>query len=340
MIRVDGVSKRFGSVRALAPTEVQIPEGSFTAILGPSGSGKTTLLRIIAGLETSDTGSVSIGGRVVNDATRRLFIPPERRGLGMVFQDFALWPHMTVFENVAYTLRARRDTVDLLERVTRAIDMVRLDGKNDRYPGQLSGGEQQRVAFARAIVGRPRVILLDEPLSALDALLREQMRLELKTLVRSLGLTTLYVTHDQLEALSMADRVLVMNNGSVLQSGSPEAVYSRPEHPFVASFLGRSNWFAGGRRMIRPEHLHWEPIDAPHVAIHGTVTTVGYLGDRYEVLVRVDGQAHTDDAAAGNAASGEWTVYRATVIKPGAPVTLYISMNNINSIGTREERSA
>jgi iron(III) transport system ATP-binding protein len=334
MIHASGVSKRFGSVQALAPTDIQILEGSFTAILGPSGSGKTTLLRIIAGLETSDTGSVSIGGRVVNDATRRLFVPPEQRSLGMVFQDFALWPHMTVFENVAYTLRARRDTVDLRERVTRAIEMVRLGGKNDRFPGQLSGGEQQRVAFARAIVGRPRVILLDEPLSALDALLREQMRLELKTLVRSLGLTALYVTHDQLEALSMADRVLVMNNGSVLQSGSPEAVYSRPEHHFVASFLGRSNWFADGCRMVRPEHLSWEPLDTTYVAVRGTVVAVGYLGDRYEALVRLDDHEDTDDAGA------EWTVYRATPIEPGTPVTLYINKHNINFISTREEISA
>ncbi|TVR62780.1 MAG: ABC transporter ATP-binding protein [Spirochaetaceae bacterium] len=333
MIHVAAISKKYKSVQALGPTTVEITEGSFTAVLGPSGSGKTTLLRIIAGLETSDSGSVSIGGHTVSDAASRLFVPPERRGLGMVFQDFALWPHMTVFENVAYTLRARRDTANLKARVTEAIETVRLGGKEGRYPGQLSGGEQQRVAFARAVVGKPRVILLDEPLSALDALLREQMRLELKTLVSSLGLTALYVTHDQLEALSMADRVLVMNNGTVLQSGSPEQVYSRPTHPFVASFLGRSNWFADGNRMIRPEHLSWHRPESAHVAVEGTVAAVGYLGDRYEILVRIDGDTI-------GARTQEWTAYRATPVQRGAAVTLYISEHNINSIITEEEISA
>ena len=238
---LEGISKRFGEVQALAPLDLEIGSGQFVGVLGPSGCGKTTLLRCLAGLELPDTGRIRFGDRTVVDVGAGVQEPPQRRGLGMVFQDLALWPHLTVFENVAYTLRARKDTVDLEDRVHDALAKVQLPIHADRYPHQLSGGQQQRVAFARAVVDRPPVLLMDEPLSALDAALRVDLRAELTALTRSLGLTAVYVTHDQHEAMSMADRILVMQDGFVRQDGAPETVYQRPTTRFVADFIGRLN---------------------------------------------------------------------------------------------------
>ncbi|GEM_PF-184829 len=238
---LEGVSKRFGDVQALAPLDLEIGQGQFVGVLGPSGCGKTTLLRCLAGLEAPDTGRIRFGDRTVVDVDARVQEPPQRRGLGMVFQDLALWPHLTVFENVAYTLRARKDTDDLHDRVHDALAKVQLPVQSGRYPHQLSGGQQQRVAFARAVVDRPPVLLMDEPLSALDAALRVDLRAELTALTRSLGLTAVYVTHDQHEAMSMADRILVMQDGFVRQDGAPETVYQHPTSRFVADFIGRLN---------------------------------------------------------------------------------------------------
>ncbi len=238
---LEGVSKRFGHVQALAPLDLEIAQGQFVGVLGPSGCGKTTLLRCLAGLELPDTGQIRFGDRTVVDVEAGVQEPPQRRGLGMVFQDLALWPHLTVFENVAYTLRARKDTADLEDRVHDALAKVQLPIHAGRYPHQLSGGQQQRVAFARAVVDRPPVLLMDEPLSALDAALRVDLRAELTALTRSLGLTAVYVTHDQHEAMSMADRILVMQDGFVRQDGPPETVYQRPTSRFVADFIGRLN---------------------------------------------------------------------------------------------------
>ena len=238
---LEGVSKRFGDVQALAALDLEIAQGQFVGVLGPSGCGKTTLLRCLAGLEVPDTGRIRFGDRAVVDVDAGVQDPPQRRGLGMVFQDLALWPHLTVFENVAYTLRARKDTADLEDRVHDALAKVQLPVHADRYPHQLSGGQQQRVAFARAVVDRPPVLLMDEPLSALDAALRVDLRAELTALTRSLGLTAVYVTHDQHEAMSMADRILVMQDGFVRQDGAPETVYQRPTSRFVAGFIGRLN---------------------------------------------------------------------------------------------------
>jgi ABC-type Fe3+/spermidine/putrescine transport system ATPase subunit len=236
-LEIAEVGKSFGAVRAVDRVSLVAEEGSFTAILGPSGCGKTTLLRLIAGLESADAGRIAIGGR---DVTA---LPPEKRGLGMMFQSYALMPHMNVAENVAFPLRMQRigDAAERARRVAGALELVRLSGLDGRYPRQLSGGQQQRVALARAIITNPPVLLLDEPLSNLDAQLRREMQVELIELQRKLNLTTVFVTHDQEEALSLADRVVLMRDGGVEQQGPPEAIYRRPETAFAARFIGAAN---------------------------------------------------------------------------------------------------
>jgi putative spermidine/putrescine transport system ATP-binding protein len=234
---LDTISKSFGSNRVLDGISLIIESGKLVSLLGPSGCGKTTLLRIVAGLEAADTGSVSIGGR---DVTQ---LPPERRDIAMMFQSYALLPHLSVLDNVRFPLRMRRlgTASEQLERARAALDTVKLGAFADRRPRQLSGGQQQRVALARAIVSRPQVLLLDEPLSNLDARLREDMQVELIELHRQLGLTTLFVTHDQEEALSLADTVVLMNAGTIEQSGAPQAIYAAPSTQFASTFLGSAN---------------------------------------------------------------------------------------------------
>ena len=239
-VRLDGVSKRYGHQWAVYRVNLHIEQGAFFTFLGPSGCGKTTLLRMIAGFVTPDEGVVYLDGEPVNT------IPPWKRNVGMVFQSYALWPHMNVFDNVAFGLRERKANRREIERkVTAALKQVELEGTEHRRPSQLSGGQQQRVALARTLVIQPRVLLLDEPLSNLDAKLRVEMRLELLKLQRDLGLTTIYVTHDQEEALAMSTRIAVMKDGKVVQQGKPREVYERPEDEFVATFLGQANLFSG-----------------------------------------------------------------------------------------------
>jgi len=239
-VKLRGVKKRFGGYEALKGISLEIADGELFFLLGPSGCGKTTTLRIIAGLYEPDEGEVYFGGRLMNG------VPPYRRNIGMVFQNYALWPHMKVFDNVAYGLKARGlPRSEIKEKVRWALELVGLRGMEEKYPNQLSGGQQQRVALARALVVEPEVLLLDEPLSNLDAKLRARMRSELKVLQKRLGITTVYVTHDQAEALSMADRIAVMNIGVVEQVGAPREVYRRPATRFVADFIGEINFLEG-----------------------------------------------------------------------------------------------
>ena len=251
-IELRDITKEFAGRQVIHGVTLAVPDGCFATLLGPSGCGKTTLLRMVAGLEEPTSGEILFDGKPVFSRARGVNVPPERRGLGFVFQDFALWPHMTVFENVAFGLRAARRTEGLDARVRDALRAVHLEDFAGRYPHQLSGGQQQRVAFARAIACEPACILFDEPLSALDARLREQMRVELKELVARLGITALFVTHDQGEAMSMSDRIAVVNAGRIEQYGTPEEVYDAPASVFVAQFVGSSNWI-DDRRMFRPE---------------------------------------------------------------------------------------
>jgi len=232
-IRVENVVKTFGRVRALDGVSLEVKEGEFVVLLGPSGCGKTTLLRVIAGLETADEGRVEIGGRDVTS------LPPRRRGIAMVFQNYAVFPHLTVFENVAFGLRMRKaPAAEVTERVRRVAALVQIGDLLERYPAQLSGGQRQRVATARALAVDPVVLLMDEPLSNLDALLRLEMRAELKKLLTDLQTTTLYVTHDQVEAMSLADRIAVMKDGRIVQVDTPLKVYQEPVNTFVGRFIG------------------------------------------------------------------------------------------------------
>ncbi len=239
-VRLDGVGKRFGDAWAVRGVSLTIADGEFYTFLGPSGCGKTTLLRMIAGFARPDEGMVYLDDRPVND------VPPWRRELGMVFQSYALWPHLSVFENVAFGLRERKvRREEIANRVGEALRMVNLEGMGDRRPSQLSGGQQQRVALARTLVIQPRVLLLDEPLSNLDAKLRAQMRIELLKLQRDLGITTVYVTHDQEEALTLSTRIAVLSAGAVMQEGTPREIYEAPMTRFVAEFVGSANLLSG-----------------------------------------------------------------------------------------------
>jgi iron(III) transport system ATP-binding protein len=248
MLKVAGLSKSFatehGTVQAVKGIDFEIPPGGFFTILGPSGCGKTTTLRCVAGLERPTAGRISIGGRVVADADQGIHLPAFKRDIGMVFQSYAIWPHMDVFRNVAFPLQVARPRSSRADVETKVMDALRLVGmeKMARRPAtDLSGGQQQRVAFARAIVRQPKLLLLDEPLSNLDSKLREQMRDELQELVSRVAITTLYVTHDQAEALAMSDHVAVMSDGEIAQCGPPSLVYSQPATKFVATFLGTAN---------------------------------------------------------------------------------------------------
>jgi putative spermidine/putrescine transport system ATP-binding protein/spermidine/putrescine transport system ATP-binding protein len=238
VVQLRGVVKRFDKLLAVDKTDLDIQEGTLVTLLGPSGCGKTTILRMIAGLEIPTEGDIYIKGKRVND------MPIHKRNLGMIFQNYALFPHKTIFDNVAFGLKYRSvPKGEIKKKVTQALDMVRLPGVETRMPSQLSGGQQQRIALARAIVIQPDVLLMDEPLSALDENLREDMRREIDNLQQMLGVTTIFVTHDQREALSMSDSIVVMEQGVVLQQGSPEEVYNYPVNHFVADFLGHSNFF-------------------------------------------------------------------------------------------------
>ncbi|VVE27927.1 ABC transporter ATP-binding protein [Pandoraea terrigena] len=316
-IEFSGVEKRYGATQAVSRFDLAIAKGEMIALLGPSGCGKTTTLRMLAGFVPVSAGTMRIDGRDVTN------VPPYRRNIGMVFQGYALFPHMTVARNVAFGLEMRGIPAgEITQRVRVALERVRLGDFSERMPRQLSGGQQQRVALARAMAINPDVLLLDEPLSALDARLRHEVRAEIRQLQRSTGLTTLMVTHDQDEALSMADRLVVMSRGQIEQIGTPSTLYERPCNRFVADFMGRSNFLPGkiggigcfvtehgavlsfegnapasaNTMSFRPERTQLVPIDAVAADAHsddvntlaGTIVSFAYLGPVIECLVRID----------------------------------------------------
>ena len=322
-IRLTGLTKSFGSVNAVAGVDLDIAPGEFFSMLGPSGSGKTTVLRMIAGFETPTSGTVELFGKdVTNDA-------PFDRDVNTVFQDYALFPHMSVLENVAYGLRVRGVKTAAREAAARdALALVRLDGYGDRKPTQLSGGQRQRVALARALVVEPKVLLLDEPLGALDLKLREQMQVELKEIQRRLGITFIFVTHDQEEALTLSDRIAVFNEGGIVQLGDAEDVYRRPRTPFVANFVGTSAVFTvdeaasilghKGACAIRPEHMEIVrgKAAAGTIALKGTVAETIFLGASTRIIVDLD--------AGKRIAVLEQNDLNTTDTRLGAPVTVAV----------------
>jgi ABC-type Fe3+/spermidine/putrescine transport system ATPase subunit len=322
------VSKSFGAAKAVDRLTLDLKQGEVFTLLGPSGCGKTTTLRQIAGLEHPDQGEIRFAGTVLAAPAKKIFVPPHKRQMGMVFQSYAIWPHLSVFETVAYPLRARKIAPrEVRERVTKVLDLVGLTGLGDRQGPALSGGQQQRVALARALVYEPKLLLLDEPFSNLDVKLREQMRVEVKRLQRRIGVTILLVTHDQIEALSLSDRIAVMNQGKAEQIGTPQDLYQRPATPFVRDFIGKSitlrthlestqgrnhatvvipgdpvqrlvshcNYVPEGQPgqqvvvAIRPEDVVVNPAGKPQETndLTGRIETLLFIGDRYECQVRM-----------------------------------------------------
>lgn len=240
------LTKRYGQTLAVDDVSLEIFRGEFVTLLGPSGCGKTTTLRLIAGFVRPDKGEIAVGDRVLVSTQRGVFVPPSKRGMGMVFQSYAVWPHMQVFDNIAYGLRIKKlAKSEIRKKVREALELVRLEGFERRYPPQLSGGEQQRVALARALVTQPDILLFDEPLSNLDAKLREEMRFEIREIQRKIRITAVYVTHDQAEAMVMSDRTAVMSKGRIHQVGHPYEVYTSPRDQFVAGFIGLTNFLKG-----------------------------------------------------------------------------------------------
>ena len=296
-IEVKSVTKKYGKNTVLNDINIQIEKGEFVCLLGPSGCGKSTLLRLIAGLDKPNSGQIFLNGK---DST---FMSPAKRNFGIVFQSYALFPNLTAFENVAYGLKNRKmSSKQIITTCNRYFEMVGLSDKTDRYPAQLSGGEQQRVALARALATNPEFLLLDEPLSALDAKVRIKVRKEICNIQRELGLTTIMVTHDQDEALTMADRIIVMNKAEVMQSGTPQEIYEKPDNKFVADFIGAINFFDEGNntkhiRAIRPENVKLQKKHSENSYL-ARVTALEFRGNFCRISCKLNNILHADELIA------------------------------------------
>ena len=333
VVEIEGVTKRFGETPALDDVHLRIEEGELFALLGPSGSGKTTLLRAIAGFVEPDAGAIRIDGDAMRD------LPVHRRDIGMVFQHYALFPHMSVFDNVAFGLTVRSVArSEIAEQVRAMLSLVQLEGFEKRRPGQLSGGQQQRVALARALVTRPRVLLLDEPLGALDKRLRRRMQVELRQIQREVGITTVFVTHDQEEALTLADRIALLDAGRLIQSGPPQAVYERPATVFAADFLGDANFFTGralgGGRVQAPWGREIVAVSPPEGQAPG--------GECGEVILAVRPEKMSI-ARAGAPESGDANVLSGTVtsvLYAGSTITYGVACGELDVTVMEQTREA
>jgi iron(III) transport system ATP-binding protein len=286
IVKVEGLLKRFKDIQALDNVSFEFEKG-ILSFLGPSGCGKTTLLRSIAGLEIPDSGSISIAGQLQTSIENGIFVPPYSRGIGFVFQNYALWPHMTVLGNVMFGLKLRKLPEETIKhKAMTALELVGLSGRELRYPSQLSGGQQQRVALARSLALEPRLILLDEPLSNLDAKLREEMRGELRKLITKVGISALYVTHDQEEAFTISDAVIVMESGRILQFASPDEIYNRPAHPFVAAFIGHSTLVDGKVVCVEGDRCVVSIPDFDGATLISTAPKAAAPGDPCKIVIR------------------------------------------------------
>ncbi len=290
-LTIQNISKKYGKTQVLNGLSITVKDGELLTLLGPSGCGKTTTLRCITGFLMPDKGRILIGDRDITD------IPPEKRGIGLVFQNYALWPHMTISENLAFGLKLRKlDRALIAKKVKDGLAIVQLDEYGDRYPRQLSGGQQQRVALARAIVLEPDILLLDEPLSNLDALLREQMRFEIGQIHKKFNITTVYVTHDQTEAMVISDKIVILDKGKIMQQGTPHDVYAKPENTFVAGFMGTTHFVPGTVKEKKDTHLVMVLENGKELLCRNRAAQIG---DRGEIAVRPENISFCSDAETG-----------------------------------------
>ncbi len=336
VVDIEAVSKFYGATPALDGVSLRFANGEFFGLLGPSGSGKTTLLRSIAGFVEPDSGDIRVDGRQIGDT------PVHRREIGMVFQNYALFPHMSVFDNVAFGLSVRRMPISKIRsRVLAMLDLVRLSGLDQRRPRQLSGGQQQRVALARALVTRPRVLLLDEPLGALDKRLRQQMQIELKLIQREVGITTVFVTHDQEEALTLSDRIALFNEGRVVQVGEPQEVYEHPLTRFAADFLGDANFFTGRSAGTTPDGTGRVVLDdgvelrtRDELPAEGTPVTLAVRPEKFRL------RAENDGASAGLELRNMLQGVVAQAVYSGSSITYKVAVAGSHMTVFQQNRSA
>ncbi|MGN0587084.1 MAG: sulfate/molybdate ABC transporter ATP-binding protein [Oscillospiraceae bacterium] len=348
-IELKNINKSFGSFKASDDVSFGIEKGKLIGLLGPSGSGKTTILRMIAGLENPDSGEIIIDGRVVND------VPASQRGIGFVFQSYALFRYMTVYDNIAFGLKVmKQDKAQIKERVTELVKLIGLEGLEKRFPSQLSGGQRQRVAFARALAPNPQLLLLDEPFAAIDAKVRQELRSWLKDMIRRLGVTSIFVTHDQDEAIEVADEIIITNHGRIEQVGTPAQVYGKPETAFAASFFGQPSIFTdysgfhtfdnvdgAEKAVIRPEFVKiykkGEPVKFKSSVSEGVVERTAFRGSNIEISVRVNGVLLTarrgfDEPDVSVGEKVDVFVYRMFVISDGRAHLLENSALNEESV--------
>ena len=348
-IELTHIDKYYGKNHVLKDLNLTIEDGDFMTLLGPSGCGKTTTLRVVSGLEKPQNGIILMDGKEIVNAAEASFAPPSKRNLNLVFQSYALWPHMTVFDNVAFGLRIRKENSETIaKKVASALDRMQIGEFAKRYPTELSGGQQQRVAIARALVNRPKVLLLDEPLGALDLKLRKEMQIELKRIQQALEITFIYVTHDQEEALTMSDRVVVMRDGNILQIGTPQDIYNEPCNAFVADFIGESNIIDGIMHkdflvefandyfdcvdkgfepkervqvVVRPEDFKIVPADKGKIS--GIVESIIFKGVHYEIMVDAMGY--------------KWKIHTTQYVEPGTLIGMDVAPMDIHIMKRTEE---
>ncbi|WP_042470556.1 ABC transporter ATP-binding protein [Bacillus ndiopicus] len=318
-ISLTKIEKKYGDTQVLWPLNLEL-DSKFITILGQSGCGKTTLLKMLAGLEQPTKGEIHFDDTLIYSSERKVNIQPNKRNIAMVFQDFALWPHMTIFQNIAFGLKGIVPKAEIPLRVKHVMQLVSMEGFEQRKPGELSGGQQQRVALARALATNPKLILFDEPLSALDAVLREKMQYEIMNIIQRLDCQAIFVTHDQTEAMTMSDQIIVMEAGHIAQVGAPQEIYRTPATPYVADFIGRVNWLEQNERIVRPEGISRLQSQGAIVKQAKVLKSI-FVGDRYLIQVDVDGK--------------EWSFYDTEPILQGQQFEIFIDEQQIYQLEER-----